>query len=101
MADEILPGASPVRRVVRVGDTVRRQTAPWTPAVHTLLCHLKAAGFPYAPRALGLDEQGREVLTYIEGASGADGWKAVERREGLGLRHCRSGGSTEALKRGP
>ena len=53
--------------VVRVGDTVRRPTGPWTPAVHALLRHLEAAGFDGAPRVHGLDEQGREVLDYVEG----------------------------------
>ncbi len=53
--------------VVRVGDTVRRPAGAWTPAVHALLNHLHAVGFHGAPRPLGLDEQGREVLTFIPG----------------------------------
>jgi hypothetical protein len=53
--------------VWRRGSTVRRSTGPWTPEVHRLLRHLEAAGFQGAPRALGLDAQGREVLTYLEG----------------------------------
>lgn len=53
--------------VVRVGSTVRRATGAWTPAVHALLRHLEEVGFDGAPRVLGMDEQGREVLTYIEG----------------------------------
>jgi Phosphotransferase enzyme family len=53
--------------VVRVGDTVRRETGPWTPAVHALLRHLEAAGFAEAPRVLGIDEQGREILSFAEG----------------------------------
>jgi hypothetical protein len=52
---------------VRVGDTVRRATGPWTPAVHALLDHLAAKGFAGAPRALGIDDQGREILTYLDG----------------------------------
>jgi hypothetical protein len=52
---------------VRVGDTVRRLAGPWTPAVHALLAHLADKGFTGAPRPLGLDEQGREVLTFLEG----------------------------------
>ncbi|HAF11946.1 MAG TPA: aminoglycoside phosphotransferase [Chloroflexi bacterium] len=51
---------------VRVGDTVRRQAGPWTPAVHALLGYLEAAGFE-APRVLGTDERGREVLRFIAG----------------------------------
>jgi hypothetical protein len=54
----------------RVGETVRRTSAPWTPAVHSLLRHLEAAGFDGAPRALGFDDDGREVLGYIEGVAG-------------------------------
>lgn len=50
----------------RVGDTVRRRAGPWTPAVHALLRFLESAGFE-APRARGVDADGREVLGYIEG----------------------------------
>ena len=71
------------RSAVRIGDTVRRPTGPWTPAVHALLRYLEAAGFPYAPRALGIDELGREVLSYIAGQSGADGWASVVPEAGL------------------
>jgi len=81
--DEIVLKDEFHRRVVRIGDTVRRRTGPWTPAVHALLRHLEKAGFRYAPRVLGVDEQGREILRYIDGASGADGWAAVVPEEGL------------------
>ena len=83
MDDEAILKDEPERPVVRVGDTVRRRTGPWTPAVHAVLRHLEAVGFPYAPRVLGLDEQSREVLSYIEGDSGPDGWAAVVPEEGL------------------
>ena len=46
---------------------MRRSTGPWTPAVHALLRHLERVGFEGAPRLLGVDEQGREILTYISG----------------------------------
>jgi hypothetical protein len=62
----ILPGGD-VNVVVRVGDTVRRPTGPWSPAVHALLQHFEAVGFDGAPRFRGIDEQGREVLSYVEG----------------------------------
>jgi hypothetical protein len=54
---------------VRVGNTVRRLTGPWTPAVHALLAHLAGKGFTGAPQPLGFDEQGREVLTFLAGES--------------------------------
>ena len=56
------PGA-----VVRVGDTVRRPAGPHTAAVHALLRHVRAAGFDGAPEALGTDDRGREVLSYLPG----------------------------------
>ncbi|RAS63780.1 phosphotransferase family enzyme [Lentzea atacamensis] len=52
---------------VRVGDTVRKPAAPWTPAVHELLDHLRDKGFSGAPRAVGIDERGREILTSLDG----------------------------------
>lgn len=52
---------------MRVGATVRRATDDQTPAVHALLRHLEAVGLAGAPRVLGIDERGREVLTYLEG----------------------------------
>ncbi|MDA0634899.1 phosphotransferase [Nonomuraea sp. MCN248] len=65
-----LQGGDVTDGVVRVGDTVRRPTTPSTPAVHALLRHLEAAGFGGAPRVLGFDELGREVLTYLPGTTG-------------------------------
>lgn len=56
-----------INQVVRVGDTVRRPTGPWSPSVHELLTYLETAGFPGAPRFLGIDEEGRESLTLISG----------------------------------
>jgi Ser/Thr protein kinase RdoA (MazF antagonist) len=49
-----------------VGDTVRRPTGPWTPAVHALLDYLRPrlAG---VPAVLGFDDAGREVLSYLPG----------------------------------
>jgi hypothetical protein len=41
--------------------------APGHPAVHALLTHLYDAGFRGAPRSLGIDERGREILAFIPG----------------------------------
>lgn len=67
MTEIPLRGGNVSGAIVRIGDTVRRPAGPWTPAVHALLGHLHAAGFHGAPRPLGLDELGREVLTFIPG----------------------------------
>ena len=53
--------------VVRVGDTVRRPQRATAAATHDLLRHLEDCGFDGAPRFLGIDGVGREVLTYIHG----------------------------------
>lgn len=63
--EEPLPGT--FSTLVKEGDTVRRSTGPWTPAVHALLRHLERVGFDGAPRVLGFDPQGREILTYVPG----------------------------------
>jgi hypothetical protein len=53
--------------VTRVGDTVRRPLRPTSAATKALLDHLEHAGFDAAPRHLGVDDLGREVLSYIPG----------------------------------
>jgi Ser/Thr protein kinase RdoA (MazF antagonist) len=62
-----LTGGRITQGVVRVGNSVRRPTGPHTPFVHSLLRHLEEVGFDGAPRVLGIDEQGREIVTFIEG----------------------------------
>jgi hypothetical protein len=52
---------------VKVGGTVRRAVGPWSPTVHSLLEHLKSVGYDAAPRYLGMDERGREILSFIDG----------------------------------
>ena len=83
MVDHELLQDDPVRPVVRVGDTVRRPMQPWSPSVHEMLLHLEKIGFGYAPRFLGVDDEGREVLSYVAGESGAAGWAKVVADEGL------------------
>jgi hypothetical protein len=54
-----------VNPVVRVGDTVRRPPQP--SGVRALLRWYEQVGFDGAPRFLGEDESGREVLSFVEG----------------------------------
>jgi Ser/Thr protein kinase RdoA (MazF antagonist) len=61
------PLAGGVEGVVRVGDTVRRPVTATSASVRALLLHLEDVGFDGAPRYLGQDQQGREVLTFIQG----------------------------------
>jgi Phosphotransferase enzyme family len=71
MAEQTLPGGR-TSGTVRVGDTVRRPVRPWTASVTGVLQHLAGAGFDAAPRTLGTDELGREVLTYLPGNTVGD-----------------------------
>jgi hypothetical protein len=64
--EEPLAGGN-MSRVVRVADTVRRTAGPWTATTQRLLAHVRACGLAWVPEPRGLDEQGREVLSFIEG----------------------------------
>ncbi len=50
-----------------VDGVVRRTAGPWTSSVHALLAHLSDAGFAGAPRALGIDADGREMVSFLAG----------------------------------
>ena len=64
--EEVVLVGGNVGGAVRVGDSVRRATGPWTPAVHTLLAHLQGR-VPHIPQVLGFDHLRRESLTYLPG----------------------------------
>ena len=68
MHEELLLGGNTHAAIVRIGDTVRRPTGAWTPGVHALLQHLERRSYDGAPRLLGLDDQGREVLEFVPGS---------------------------------
>lgn len=70
MPDEELLTGGNTTTVRRVGNTVRRPIGHWTPAVHHVLRHLESVGFDGAPRVLGVDEQDREILRYVDGEVG-------------------------------
>ena len=83
MEEQPLPGGNAGGAVLS-GGTVRRPAGPWTPAVHALLRHLETRGFAGAPRVLGMDEQGREMLTFLPGQTvgGARPWPAWVHSDG-------------------
>jgi hypothetical protein len=66
MPESYLPGGF-VNAVVRVGETVRRPASARTKFVGDLLRLLGASGWSGAPRYLGVDDEGREVLSYLDG----------------------------------
>jgi hypothetical protein len=57
--------------VLRHADVIVRPAGPWTPTVHALLRHLDSVGFTGCPRVVGdgYDDQGRDIVTFIEGKS--------------------------------
>ena len=81
-SEEVLAGGN-LSRVVRVGDTVRRPTGPWTPTIHALLRHLEARGFDGAPRVFGIDDQGREMLEFVPGTTAWPDMGALGTDDGL------------------
>jgi hypothetical protein len=71
-AEQRLTGGRITSGVVRVGDTVRRPKAKPNLLAHRLLTFLADAGFDAVPHFLGIDDQGRETLSFIAGAAPAD-----------------------------
>lgn len=71
------------RQIVRIGKTVHRPTSWWTPAVHDVLNYLESVDFKYSPRVLGFDDEGREILSFMEGESGKEGWYKIHSNKGL------------------
>jgi hypothetical protein len=63
----LLGGTTNAGLVSRVGDTVRRPRRASSAATEALLRHLERVGFDGAPRYLGIDDRGRQVLSYIHG----------------------------------
>ena len=67
-AETPLAGGRVTQGVVRIGETVRRPITGDRSLQHDLLTHLERRGFAGAPRFLGLDAQGREILSFVPGA---------------------------------
>src|SRR5215468_11784515 len=66
MGEQPLPGGF-VTTVVRAGNTVRRAPPEDPEFVRALLRLFERRGWAGAPRFLGTDERGREVLSFIDG----------------------------------
>ena len=66
-AEQELSGGAQTAGIVRVGPRVHRPRHARSDYVRQLLQHLERVGFAGAPRYLGVDERGREILSYFEG----------------------------------
>jgi hypothetical protein len=76
-----LPRGDVTEGVLRIGDTVRRPHQDSSDWVAAYLGHLEAAGFDGAPRYLGRDPQGRDVLSFLPGdvpGDPVDEWAASD-----------------------
>jgi len=70
--DEIpLAGGNASGAVVRIGDTVRKPWTPSTPSVADFVRSLRESGID-VPRIHGRDEQGRQIIEYVEGPLAMD-----------------------------
>lgn len=62
-----LAGGDVTEGLVRIGDTVRRPPSRHAALTAEVLRFVEAAGFDGAPRWLGTDHAGRQVLSYVPG----------------------------------
>ncbi len=67
MTEISLYGGRTTSGVVKIGNTVHRPFRGDRSFQHACLQHLSIPGFNGTPRLIGLDEQGREVLSYLDG----------------------------------
>ncbi len=79
MPEEILQRRED-RLLTRHGKAVRHPSHPWSPATRALLEQLSAVGFAQSPRLVGTDGQA-DLLSYIPGAPGVDGWAPAASEE--------------------
>jgi hypothetical protein len=57
-------------RIVRIGGTVRRPQHDRSAYVHAVLRRLEVQGVRWPPRFLGIDDLGREIVSFIDGENG-------------------------------
>lgn len=55
------------QKVVKVGNTVRKEPSENSELVRKVMTILSSNNFQYSPKYLGIDQKGREKMTYIEG----------------------------------
>jgi hypothetical protein len=60
-------GIANAGKVVRVGPHVLRPSSPYSASIHTFLRAVTDAGFEGTPTPVGIDEDGRERLVFIDG----------------------------------
>jgi len=69
MEEKILGGT--MNKVVKIGDRVHRQIKG-NPMLHSYLQYLEKEGMFGVPRFFGIDEEGREILSFVSGKTADD-----------------------------
>jgi len=69
-----LSGGDLTEGLVRVGETVRRPRIAESDLVEALLLYLQRCGFDGAPRFMGIDDAGRQVLSFVHGEVAGRPW---------------------------
>jgi hypothetical protein len=64
---ELEGGIANAGKVVRAGPHVLRPSSPHSSSIHAFLRAVRLAGFEGAPFPIGIDEDGRERLVFVEG----------------------------------
>jgi hypothetical protein len=64
---QLVGGIANAGRVVRVGPHVLRPSSPHWGSIHAFLRAVRHAGFEGASSAVGIDDDGRERLVFIDG----------------------------------
>lgn len=67
--EEALDGGNTTPGVVKSGDSVRRPRGRRSVFAARVLRDLNARGYRWAPQYLGVDDEGRDVLSFVEGAT--------------------------------
>ena len=72
--EEPLFGGDVTEGLVRIGDTVRRPRVPESALVEAVLTFLEDTDFDGVPRFLGIDNQGRQALSFVHGQVAGRPW---------------------------
>ncbi|MDG3088464.1 aminoglycoside phosphotransferase family protein [Vibrio hannami] len=54
-------------QIFRSENKIYRPSGKWSETIHRLLSHIAENGFDAAPKPYGFDEEGNEILSYVEG----------------------------------
>ncbi len=65
--ETILSGGTNAESVVKIGDTVHRTKPANHKFIHAILLFLEKRNFLYTPKFLGIDENGREIFSFLKG----------------------------------